>query len=211
MARYYDGYDWDVDGFPGEYVYGEYCYVDDYFMDERWKIDRDFPDYWVSNRGRVWSKLSNWFVEGTPLRSGHVDMSLKYNGRRYHKYLHRMVAEAFIPNPHNYPLVRHLDDDPSNNDVDNLAWGTQYHNMQDCIQAKRFRYFTREDIERANDVRRTPIIAVCILNGRHYRFKSQQEASRQLGICQSDINGVLHHRRRAAKGYKFFFDRGDKL
>ena len=203
MAIYYDGYDWDVDGFPGEYVYGDYGYTDDYYMDERWKRIWDAPDYWVSTKARVWSAVSLSFIEGTPLKNGHIDMSLRCDGRRVHRYLHRLVAEAFIPNPYGYPEVRHLNDDPSDNEIDNLAWGTQYDNMQDCIRNGHFRYFTRKDIESANEARRTPVVAIRLRDGAKRFFVSQQEASRQLRINQASINAVIRGRNRSAGGYYF--------
>ncbi len=45
--------------------------------------------------------------------------------------VNRAVALAFIPNPKSYPMVRHLDDDIDNNNVDNLAWGTAADNSAD--------------------------------------------------------------------------------
>lgn len=203
MAIYYDGFDWDIDGFPGEYVYGDYEYVDDYYKDERWKPVWDIPGYWISTKARVWSALSMSFIEGTPLRSGHIDMSLKCEGRRVHRYLHRLVAEAFIPNPHGYPEVRHLNDDPSDNEIDNLAWGTQYDNVQDSIQNGHFYYLSRDDIERANAVRRVPIVAVRLKDDKKLYFSSQCEASRQLGIDQVSIADVVNKRHRSAGGYYF--------
>lgn len=211
MAKYYDGYDWDVEGFPGEYVYGDDRYVEDTYMDERWLRDVEEPQYWISNKGRTYSEQTRRFIHGTPLKSGHIDISMKHDGARTHRYVHRMVAEAFIPNPHNYPIVRHLDDDPSNNYTNNLAWGTQLHNMHDCIQANRFRYFTPEDIAKANAVRRTPLIAIRISDGKSSHFVSQQEASRILGIDQSSINAVLHGRRASAGGYRFIFEKQDEV
>ena len=208
MGLYYDGYDWDSDGFPGEFVYGTDVYAESWY-DERWKRVKEFPEYWVSNRGRVYSTVTDRFIEGTRLRSGYIDVSLKIAGERFHRYLHRMVAEAFIPNPDNYPIVRHLDDDPSNNDVENLAWGTQTDNMRDCIENGRFRYFTKADIERANEVRRTPVIAIRLSDGYVEHFISQQEASRILGISQSDIFSVVHGLHSNAKGYYFTFDKNE--
>lgn len=207
MARYYDGYDWDVDGFPGEYVYGDDVYVDDYYMDERWKRVVGAPGYWISTKARVWSSVKQRFIEGHTNDSGYTDFSLNVNGFRVHKYLHRMLGEAFIPNPYGYPEVRHLDDNPFNNDLDNLAWGTQLHNVHDCIDNGHFRYFTPEDIERANSIRRTPIVAIRFRDGKVQHFISQQEASRQLGINQSSINGVLRGKSRGAGGYYFVFER----
>lgn len=207
MAIYYDGYDWDSDGFPGEYVYGDDVYVDDYYMDERWKPVVGAPDYWISTKARVWSHVDSRFIEGYTNEKGYTDFSLYVNGYRIRDSLHRMLAKAFIPNPHGYPMVRHLDDNPFNNDLDNLAWGTQLHNMRDCIDNGHFRYFTREDIEHANAVRRTPIVAIRLRDGKAQHFISQQEAARQLGIDQSCINSVLRGKSRAAGGYYFVFER----
>lgn len=203
MAKYYDGYDWDIDGFPGEYVYGDHIYVDDYYMDERWKRDEDNPDYWVSNKGRVWSTLSQKFIGGSPNKQGYIDFSMKQDGKRSRGYLHRMMAKAFIPNPHNYPEVRHLDDNRENGELENLAWGTQLDNTRDCIRNGHFRYFSREDIERANEIRRTPIVAVRLRDGKKQFFISQGEACRQLGIDQSSISAVIRKQAKSAGGYYF--------
>lgn len=207
MAIYYDGYDWDSDGFPGEYVYGDDEYVDDYYMDERWKRMPGAQDYWISNKERVWSSHKQNFIDGSLTMRGYTDFSLRCNGHRIHKTLHKAMAEAFIPNPNNYREVRHLDDDPTNNELGNLAWGTQHDNVQDCIRNGHFRYFSKEDIEKANAARRTPIIAVRLKDGEKLYFASQQEAGRQLGIDQSSINAVIRGKSRSAYGY--FFSKQD--
>lgn len=202
----YKDYDWDNDGYPGELVYGDYATVSDDFLDELWKPVQDFDGYWVSDHGRLYSSISSSFIYGSPVgRCGHIDISLRKNNRRHHRYMHRLVAEAFIPNPHNYPIVRHLDDDPSNNRVDNLAWGTDLDNIRDCIEAGRFRYFTRKDIEKASSIRRTPVVAVNLRTGEKTEYIGQGEAARNLGMHQSDISGVLRGERRHAYGYYFYY------
>ena len=203
MAIYYDGYDWDSDGFPGEYVYGDREYVDDYYMDERWKLMPGAPDYWVSNKERVWSNYKQIFRKSGPTKKGYRDFSLKCNGHRIHKTLHKAMAEAFIPNPNNDPEVRHLDDDGTNGELENLAWGTQLDNVHDCIHNGHFHYLSKEDIEKANEKRRTPIVAIRLSDGKKYYFNSQQEASRELNINQSSINGVILGKRNSAGGYFF--------
>ena len=203
MAIYYDGYDWDSDGFPGEFVYEDLGCGDDYYMDERWKRIWNLPDYWVSNKERVWSSVSERFLDGSPVGNGYIDFTL-YNGdRKIRRYLHRLMAEAFIPNPYNYPNVRHLDDNPRNNELDNLAWGTQLDNVRDCIQNGHFRYLTKDDIAKANDVRRTPVVAIRLKDGKTVSFLSQQEAARKLNIEQSCICAVLQGRSSSAGGYCF--------
>lgn len=205
---HYDIHNYDIDGWPGEYIHGPDVYLDDYYMDERWKPVKDFPypDYWVSDKGRLWSTRTERFIEGTPnIRSGHIDISIMYGKTRYRRLLHRLVAEAFIPNPNNYPMVRHGDDNPNNNCVENLRWGTQLHNVRDCIENGHFRYLTEEDIEIANQKRRTPIKAVHLPSGRKYEFISQREAADALGVNQSDISSVARGEKRSAKGYYFYY------
>lgn len=203
MYNIYD-INFDADGRPGEYVFGDDIYIPDEYIDELWKRDSDIPEYWVSTHGRIWSDISNSFISGSPIgRCGHIDVSLQIGGRRVHKYLHRMVAEAFIPNPHNYPIVRHLDDDPLNNCVENLAWGTQVDNMRDAILNERFRYFTDMDRENAMRKRRVPVKAINIRTGRERVFRSQGDAARHLKILQSSISGVLLGKRSNVNGYYF--------
>lgn len=200
MEKYYDGYDWDEDGFPGEYVYGD-LYESD--SSERWKPISGAPDYWISTENRVWSGVKHRFINGSPTKHGYTDFSLKRDGQRVRKTLHKALAEAFIPNPNNYPEVRHINDDPTDNWLDNLEWGTQADNVQDCIRNGHFRYFSEEDIARANETRRTPVVAIRIRDGKKIYFDSQHEASRQLNIGQSLISAVIRGKSRSAGGYFF--------
>lgn len=95
--------------------------------------------WWVSNEGRIkktWS-YKDGEEEVTPRPSG------GHNGRRYlclsqndHKYVHRIVAEAFIPNPEGKRTVNHIDGDKWNNHVDNLEWATYEENQKHYIANK---------------------------------------------------------------------------
>lgn len=139
---------------------------------------------------------------------GHIDVSLLRNGIRCRRYMHRLVAEAFIPNPHNYPIVRHLDDYPDNNTVDNLAWGTSFDNVHDCISNGNFKYFTEEDIEAANQKRRMSVKAVNLRTGEEFIFKSQTEAARMLGINQASVSAIILGKIKHANGYYFYINDG---
>lgn len=114
-----------------------------------------------------------------------------------------MMGEMFIPNPNNLPLVRHLDDIPDHNWLENLYWGSTEDNMQDCIRNGNFRYLTDDDREKAMQKRRSPVVAIRFRDGTRTVYPSQQEASRQLGINQRDISDVVRRNNHGAKGYYF--------
>ena len=107
-------------------------------MDEIWKDISGFEGmYQISNLGRVKSlerySLQNHLISEKILKTchaqaGYVDVSLYKNGKRYHRKPHKLVAEAFIPNPNNLPEVDHIDTNKDNNRVDNLRWVTHSEN-----------------------------------------------------------------------------------
>ena len=98
-----------------------------------------FPGYLVTAGGHVLSCLKNFGMKNTFSRlrpstdaKGYLGLTLcGPNGKRRKVRVHRLVAEAMIPNPKNLPCVRHLDGDPSNNALENLAWGTYVQNEHD--------------------------------------------------------------------------------
>lgn len=184
------------DYLPGEYIYGDNMYTPEEYMDEKWWYIDGFPGYMISNCGRVWSSKTGRFLK--PKRAnehGHLMVSLCRAGNVYYRLIHRLVAEAFLDNPLNYPIVRHLDDDPEYNYVENLAWGTQKQNFHDCIMSG------RANCTRIN----TPIIAINPRTNEKIYFNSQAEAGRKLGIEQPNIWKVLHGERSLAGGYYFEF------
>ena len=77
---------------------------------------------------------------------GYEKIILSLNGKRYLKYIHRLVAEAFIPNPNNYKEVNHIDSDPSNNCVENLEWCDRKYNLNYMIKHQ-------EEIKERNELR----------------------------------------------------------
>lgn len=202
--EYYDMHSWGVDGYPGEFLFGDEFYMDEYYSDERWKPIFGDDRYFISNYARVWSCVSDQFMKVKPMdKHGHLGVCLMYNGRPEYYYIHRLVAQHFIPNPNNYPVVRHLDDNPYNNELENLCWGTQRDNAFDSIRNGRAYFLTDEDREKGFEKVRIPIRAIDLRTGQDYIFRGQNEAARALHIQQANIWKVLNGQRPQTQGYRF--------
>ena len=96
---------------------------------EEWKDIAGYEGlYKISNKGNVYSCISNKFMTGSVTKSGYRQVILKGNGSIKALSIHRAVAQAFIQNPNNFPQVNHKDENKLNNCVDNLEWCTAKYN-----------------------------------------------------------------------------------
>lgn len=94
---------------------------------------KDFPGYSITDNGKVISYkyktpriLKTWCQ-----KSGYENIKLCKNNQTYHFLIHRLVAEAFIPNPNNLPEVNHINKDRQDNRVENLEWSDRIDNVYD--------------------------------------------------------------------------------
>ena len=91
-----------------------------------------YKHYYITEDGKVWSDHKKDYVcIWNHTTMGYPIVTLWKQNKAIKHYLHRLLAEAFIPNPENKPLVRHLDDDPQNYSLDNLVWGNKSENALD--------------------------------------------------------------------------------
>lgn len=100
----------------------------------------DFPDYFVTDDGRVFSTKRGEMKELKPGRNkdGYLTVLLcRDDGARKRLYVHRLVATVFIPNPDNLPCVNHKDENKTNNCVDNLEHCTHQYNDNYGTKPKR--------------------------------------------------------------------------
>ena len=98
---------------------------------EVWKKIHPFTEYSVSNLGRVRNDVTGTIRKlqkvGKESKSGNSYLAVVLHNK--HLKIHRLVAEAFIPNPEGKPQVNHIDGNKENNRVDNLEWCTNRENV----------------------------------------------------------------------------------
>ena len=85
--------------------------------------------YSISNYGKVLSRYKNNIRKAQIHEDGYLVLLLCVNRIRYTKYIHRLVAEAFIPNPNNLPEVNHNNGNKLDNNIENLEWCTHKENV----------------------------------------------------------------------------------
>lgn len=179
-------------------------------MKEIWKTIEDYPNYQVSNLGRVKSLAREWIV-GIGNKRFHDEMILKLhnkkrgykdvclfkNGKRKYYFVHRLVAQAFILNPENKPEPNHIDGNPSNNKVNNLEWVTKSENRLHAIHTGLAIITKGEDCSWSKlteaQVRRIKWIAkYCKPKNRSGYW---QKLAKSLNVSDSIISMIVHNKR----------------
>ena len=145
---------------------------------EVWRDVEGFEGFYkVSNKGNVY-RVERIGARGRECggrtlkpaydKDGYLKVSLCKNGMRKNKYIHRLVAEAFILNPESLPEINHIDEVKDNNNVENLEWCTREHNLNHGTRTGRATKKTSKKVR-----------AVNVENGEIIRFKSTMEAERK--------------------------------
>lgn len=112
---------------------------------EFWKVIEDFPNYLISNKGNVKTvkTLENRILFTKD--DGYVSCTFTLNGKSYYKYVHRLVAEAFVSNPNNKGQVNHKNGIKNDNSVENLEWVTPSENIRHAIETGLLKYKKKEE------------------------------------------------------------------
>ena len=200
---------------------------------EEWKNIEEYPDYMVSNMGNVKSLNYKRTREEKILKQnivrGYCYVNLCKEGKPKHYQVHRLVAQAFLPNPQNLLEVNHKDENKQNNCVDNLEWCSHTYNVnygtrnkKTSIAHKGLKHtqetkekmsiahkgvkLSQEHIEKCAKSRQKPILqfnreGTKIIG----KYNSVSQASNELNIKCSNISSCLKGKLKSAGKYKWMY------
>lgn len=153
-------------------------------MDEElWKEWPRDPRIMVSNKGNVISHKRGG--SGYPLKVCHTNDGYQMvNASRPPQYVHRLVAETWMPNPNHYREVNHINGDKSDNRVENLEWTTRSENLRHAYRTGLHSKATPVRIVETGEV-----------------YESQSECARRLGVSQQSVALCLAGRSQTCRGY----------
>lgn len=144
-----------------------------------------FETYSVDRAGNVYNKQGQK-LKAEMSENGYLRVVLsKPKHKRKKMLVHRLVAEAFIPNENRLPQVNHIDRNKANNQVDNLEWCTALQNLKHSGV-----------IEKGNEARRHGLF--CVTTGEV--FSSIKEAEIKYGLSHSNIIACCKGRRNTCRG-----------
>ena len=175
-----------------------------------------YKGYFATEDGQIWSEKSHKFLSQS-IRSGYYKVTLFLDGEKKTFSVHRLIAETFIPNPKNLPMVNHKDENKLNNNIDNLEWVTalqnaNYGSRNERISQTNKELFKDTKIKRGNH---SEAIQVAMCDPKTQEiiqiFDSIASACDFLGKYpngQPNISAVLNGRRKTA--YKYFWKKIEK-
>ena len=197
--------------------------------DEQWKHIVGWENYLVSNYGNIIAlprKLKRGISKIRLLKQtknvqkhNHIVLFVRlYDGTRSKNLLvHRLVANAFIPNPYNKPQIDHIDANTLNNHVSNLRWCTSKENMNNPITRKKMsdimkikhshKYY--ESVFKKNNKLSKSILQIkdgFVIN----EYPSMSEAQRN-GFLQSKISECCLLKRKSHKGFQWKFQTNNNI
>lgn len=137
--------------------------------------------------------------------SGYFHVNLWKSNKGINRYVHKLVAESFIPNPNNYQYVDHIDTNRLNNLVDNLKWCTNSMNVLNPITRAR----RHETVKRDPKSQRWIIKQVIRIDKNNInnvkRYESVESTSKD-GYNPSSISAVCRGNRKSYRGYKWLYE-----
>ena len=185
-------------------------------QDEVWKDISEFCGFYqVSNFGRVrriadysnqnseWNLYEPKILTPRLHTNGYLRVMLSVSGKHYDRYIHRLVAAAFIDNENGYSEVNHIDGNKQNNNVLNLEWCTRSQNNRHAyrtgLKTVKGCYGTKKKVAQLT-VEENRIIAI---------YGSIDSAAQYMKCRHCMITNCCSGRYKTSKGYKWIYATDD--
>ena len=163
---------------------------------EKWKeIAGTDGRYEISTQGRIKSNITGRILKTYVNSAGYILATFPVDGVKKRRQVHRLVADAFIPNPDGKPFINHIDANRTNNHIENLEWCTGSENARHSFKlgiSKRFPHHEK-----------------AVMRSDGVEFPSMSAAARALGVPYSYIRDVCNGRQKRTQGYGFSVIGGD--
>ena len=174
-------------------------------LPETAKPIKNATNHWVDVDGNIYAfdKRNNHgnklIKKSQHIVHGYSYCGITYNGKNISKRVHRLVAEAFIPNPNNYHVIGHKNNIKNDNRVENLYWTTVSENTQKAYDDGLA--YNKKGYE---DEQSIPVIMFeTSTNKKLQEFGSISEASKATGISKTTISRQAKYKRPVRKPYYF--------
>lgn len=158
-------------------------------------------NYSISDIGEVRNDITGYILKPA-IQQGYAHVTIYINKKGKRVKIHRLVANAFIPNPDNKPYVNHIDGIRSNNRVENLEWVTASENTQHAVDTGLFLPTREKSVTQFS------------LDGEKIAtYKSASEASRETNSLQEKITMCCQRQRQTHNGYQWRYtnEAGEKI
>ena len=170
-------------------------------MKKQWKPVKDYEDYYlISNYGELYIKKKKRLVKEYKDKQGYTKITLYKNGTRKCTQIHRLVAQHFVPNPENKPLILHKIplSKGGTNRADNLYWGTPRENIIDKIKDGNFYSYIHK-----RNIKYKPVNQYDLKHNLIKTWSSVHQIADELNINRRSIYRNLSGERQSYAGYIF--------
>ena len=159
-----------------------------------WREVKEYSNYEVNQLGEIRHKKRQKILKPRDNNGGYQYVNFKINGKNTNFAVHRIVANAFIPNPNGYTEVNHKDYNKKNNCVDNLEWVSNSQNKQHSY------------LKQENKKSRGKAVNQYTKEGIFLKtFDSVSDAAKELGCCVAAISNCCLGRTKTSQGFRWSF------
>ena len=159
-----------------------------------------YYNYEITQQGKVFNRFGKE-LEGETTKEGYKRITLYLNKERKRFLLHRLIAELFIDNPNNYPVVNHINGNKLDNRIENLEWITYKENTKHALENN---LKIPKSTKGCGQGKYTPVLQIDPETGQIItEYPSMKQAAEQTGGSFQLISAVVNGKRKTHNGFKW--------